>query len=180
MSIVVREARTDEYDEVGRLTVEAYQEYAEPLGGKQWANYRTDLVDIARRAERGTVLVAESEGRLVGAVTYYPPADPADHGEYWWPPGFAYLRALAVHPQARRRGVGRILTLTCVERAREQGALGIALNTTSLMGAAQSMYEGMGFRLEKQDDSSWLRGLCIFFYVLPLQSVEAAVSPEPV
>jgi hypothetical protein len=38
------------------------------------------------------------------------------------------------------------LTVACLERARADGADGIALNTVSLMTAATALYERLGFR----------------------------------
>jgi ribosomal protein S18 acetylase RimI-like enzyme len=147
LSLSIREAVPEDYEELSRLITEAYEEFAETLGD-DWEGYRDELADIARRAARGNQFVAETEGRAVGTVTYYPPReDEAAAGEWWWwPKGFAYLRALGVDPAARGRGVGRALTIACIERARADGAAGIALNTLSFMPAATALYEGLGFR----------------------------------
>lgn len=144
----MRTARPDEYDAAGEVTVDAYREYAEAIGPEHWREYRADLANVARRAERGEILVAEIDGALVGAVSFYPPtfdAGLAAARDWWWPADFAYLRALGVHPDARGRGVGRALTLACIDRARQAGAAGIALDTTSVMPVAQAMYEHLGF-----------------------------------
>ena len=147
MSLSIREAVPEDYEELSRLITDAYQEFAETLGD-DWDGYRDDLADIAPRAAQGSQFVAETEGRPVGTVTYYPPReDEAAAGEWWWwPKGFAYLRALGVDPVTRGRGVARALTIACIERARADGAAGIALNTLSFMPAATALYEGLGFR----------------------------------
>ena len=147
MSLSIREAVPEDYEELSRLITDAYQEFAETLGD-DWEGYRDDLADIAPRAAQGSQFVAETEGRPVGTVTYYPPReDEAAAGEWWWwPKGFAYLRALGVDPATRGRGVARALTIACIERARADGAAGIALNTLSFMPAATALYEGLGFR----------------------------------
>jgi len=145
----VRDATADEYPAVARLTVAAYAEYARDLGEERWGNYRDDLSEVARRAERGAIVVAVAGGRLVGAVSYYPPVRERTGEEsswVWWPPGYGYVRALAVDPEARGRGIGRALTLACIERARQAGGDGVALNTVGMMKVAQRMYEGLGFR----------------------------------
>jgi ribosomal protein S18 acetylase RimI-like enzyme len=146
LSLTIREAEPRDYEELSRLMTDAYQEFAELLG-EDWNGYRDELADVARRAALATQLVAETAGRLVGTVTYYPPQDQAHADDWaWWPKGFSYLRALGVPPQARGRGVGRALTLACVERARADGAAGIALNSVSIMSAATALYDGLGFR----------------------------------
>lgn len=84
--------------------------------------------------------------------------------------GYASVRALAVSPQARGQGVGRALTVACIERARTEGANGIGLNTTSLMPVAQAMYERMGFR---QLPEAWTApsGLIVISYLLDFKDV---------
>ena len=156
MSLSIREAVPEDYEELSRLITDAYQEFAETLGD-DWEGYRDDLADIARRAAQGSQLVAETEERPVGTVTYYPPREdePTASEWWWWPKGFAYLRALGVDPATRGRGVGRALTIACIERARADGAAGIALNTLSFMPAATALYEGLGFRETGDNVVEW-------------------------
>jgi ribosomal protein S18 acetylase RimI-like enzyme len=154
LSLSIREAKPGDYEELSRLMTDAYQEFAAALG-EDWEGYRDELADVARRAALGTQLVAETARDLVGTVTYYPPQGQAHADEWsWWPTGFSYLRALGVHPQARGRGVGRALTVACVERARADGAAGIALNSVSIMPAATALYEALGFR-QTGGDMEW-------------------------
>ena len=154
MSLSIREAVPEDYEELSRLITAAYQEFAESLGD-EWESYRDDLADIARRAGRGCQLVAETGGRPVGTVTYYSPrGDAVADDWWWWPKDFAYLRALGVDPATRGGGVGRALTIACIERARAEGAAGIALNTLAIMDAATALYEGLGFR-QTGGDGEW-------------------------
>jgi ribosomal protein S18 acetylase RimI-like enzyme len=146
LSLSIREAVPEDYEELARLITNAYREFAQILGD-DWEDYRADLADIAGRAAQGSQLVAEIDGRPVGTVSYYPPRDEVVAGEWWtWPKGHAYLRALGVDPATRGRGVGRALTIACIDRARADGAAGIALDTLSFMPAATALYEGLGFR----------------------------------
>ena len=55
----------------------------------------------------------------------------------------AGLFNVAVHPRARRRGIGRALTITAMRIAREAGATEMGLNSTP---DGLAMYEGLGFR----------------------------------
>ena len=156
MSLSIREAVPEDYEELSRLITDAYREFAQTLGD-DWEGYRDELADIARRAAQGSQLVAETEERPVGTVTYYPPREdePTASEWWWWPKGFAYLRALGVDPATRGRGVGRALTIACIERARADGAAGIALNTLSFMPAATALYEGLGFRETGDNVVEW-------------------------
>jgi ribosomal protein S18 acetylase RimI-like enzyme len=169
LSLSIREAVPEDYEELSRLIIAAYQEFAEVLG-EDWEGYRDELADIARRATQGAQLVAETAGRLVGTVTYYPPQGDAAADEWWWwPKDFAYLRALGVDPETRGEGLGRALTLACVERARADGAAGIALNTVSAMSAATALYEGLGFR-QTGGDVDW-GGRKLLSYVLDIDEI---------
>jgi ribosomal protein S18 acetylase RimI-like enzyme len=55
------------------------------------------------------------------------------------------VRLLAVEDAARGKGVGKALTLFCIDRAREIGKHRLVLHTTRVMQAAWAMYEGLGF-----------------------------------
>ena len=55
------------------------------------------------------------------------------------------FRLLAVHPEARGRGLGRLLTEECIRRARASGRDAVGLHTTQLMNVARAMYERIGF-----------------------------------
>ena len=90
----------------------------------------------------GVLLTVAGVGLALGEKALQ--RDAAADEWWWWPKDFAYLRALGVHPAARGGGVGRALTIACIERARADGAAGIALNTLSMMPAATALYEGLG------------------------------------
>lgn len=55
----------------------------------------------------------------------------------------AGLFNVAVHPRARRRGIGRALTIAAMRVAREAGAVEMGLNATP---EGLALYEGLGFR----------------------------------
>jgi GNAT superfamily N-acetyltransferase len=178
LSLSIREAVPEDYEALSRLVTDAYQEFAETVGD-DWESYREELADIASRATRGSQFVAEMEGRPVGTVSYYPPRDgePVADEWWWWPKGYAYLRALGVDPASRGRGVGRALTIACIDRARADGAAGIALNTLSFMPAATALYEGLGFH-QAGDDWEWGGGKLLSYVQILTKSVSTLVESE--
>jgi GNAT superfamily N-acetyltransferase len=105
--------------------------------------YLADILDLESRDRAGELLVAEHDGWIVGAVTYYPDAGLEGLG---WPSGWAGLRALGVEPPARGLGVGSALLRACRQRALAEGAPVLCLHTAEFMRAAVAMYEAMGFR----------------------------------
>lgn len=100
------------------------------------------LRDAAGRAAEAELWVAEEDGVLLGTVT-------------WCPPGSAYrelaaehegeFRALAVAPEARGRGVGRLLVELCLERAAADGSTGVVISTAEWMAPAHRLYRRLGF-----------------------------------
>ena len=143
MPVVLRETRPDELDLVGDTMVAAYEEFMPPDRPEEWRAYRDEIRDVRRRLGVATLVVAEDAGHILGAVTYYPDASKEPNGG--WPPSWAAFRLLAVHPDARGRGIGRLLTEECLRRAREAGRAAVGLHTTHLMTVARAMYQRMGF-----------------------------------
>ena len=139
----VRDAGVEDLDQVSLLIRDAYQEYQANFSPEVWERYSRDIMDVRSRLDTSELIVAENSGRLVGAVTFYPNTSPSDQGG--WPAGWTGIRLLAVHPDARGMGIGRVLMDECLRRSRLLSATALGLHTTELMGIAQGMYERMGF-----------------------------------
>lgn len=148
----VRLARTDELEAVGELTVRAYAAYT--LGPAD--PYVARLRDAASRARAAELWVAVDGDRLLGSVTCCPPGSSyrevsrPDEGEF---------RMLAVDPDARGTGAGTALAAHCEERAREHGAVGMALSSLAVMTAAHRIYERLGYARDPSRDWSPLPGV---------------------
>lgn len=148
MVLAIRPARPDELEEVGRLTLEAY---AADGGISPEHPYAATLLDAGARARDAVLLVAESDGALLGTVTYVPPGTPfAEIGG----PDEAEVRTLAVSPVARGQGVGRLLSDECVRLARDAGCSAVVLSSRPSMVAAHRLYERMGFTRTPERDWS--------------------------
>ncbi len=139
--IKTRDARIDEIDSVSTLLEESYREYASLVPAEAWESYRQDILDVRGRLRDSELIVAEFDGRLVGAVTLYLHGSPS----LSWPEGWAGIRLLGVLPGYRRKGVGAALMDECVRRCRNAGLTTIGLHTTTAMAGARRIYERMGF-----------------------------------
>jgi GNAT superfamily N-acetyltransferase len=154
--ITVRIAHEDETETARSILRAAYAEYESSFPEENWTRYLADILDLEGRASQSELLIAESDGEMVGCVSYFPPGSktsyPTDSFSEHWPAEWAAFRLLAVDPSARGGGVGRRLTERCIERAREQGAATVGLHTTQPMKVARQMYERLGFeRAPKYD-----------------------------
>ena len=78
------------------------------------------------------------------------------------------FRLLGVHPDARGRGIGRLLTEECLRRARRAGRGAMGLHTTQPMAIARTMYERMGFVRMPEHDFYPVPGFHVMAYRLPL------------
>ncbi|GAB3650682.1 GNAT family N-acetyltransferase [Glycomyces tarimensis] len=137
----VRPVRESEHETLGDIIVDAYlrdgflRDSDDP--------YARFLRDIGSRLDGAEVLVAAEGERVLGGVTLVPPgsllAELAGAGE-------AEIRALAVDPAGRTRGVGTSLVAACIERARDvHGAKRVVLCSQETMKAAHRIYERLGF-----------------------------------
>lgn len=141
---MVRAVRPDELEEAGEVTAASYREFVRE-SDDDWHEYLERLADVAGRVERTRVLVAVEDGRILGTATLELTGrvgaedEPLGVGE-------AHVRMLGVHPEARHRGIARMLMLACIDEAKGSGKRRLTLHTTRRMRAAQALYGSMGFR----------------------------------
>jgi len=162
----LRDARPAEHDEVSELIRDAYLEYQPHFPPEVWEGYLRNIMDVPSRLGVADLIVAEVAGRLSGAVTFYPEASHSERES--WPAGWAGVRLLAVHPEARGLGIGRALMDECLRRCRQLSVPALGLHTTELMNVARGMYERMGFVRTPDYDFEAGPGLVVMAYRLDL------------
>jgi GNAT superfamily N-acetyltransferase len=143
-TVRVRPVRPEEYAEAGAVTQLAYREFMPPDG--DWGGYEKRLADVAGRAARALVLVADLDGTIAGTATLE--LDQRINPDSEQPPleaDEAHLRMLGVHPNTRKRGIGLLLVNACIEHAKRRGKRRLTLDTTERMVGARALYEGKGF-----------------------------------
>ena len=172
-NVEIRDARPGDEEAIRGVTLAAYQEYAPQLL-VHWDAYRRNIESTL--AERGSAeqLVAEREGRIVGAVLLYPSAPfiPTREAQPVGTRG-PEVRLLAVAPGERGGGIGGALMRECIRRARGAGASALTLHTTDMMRVAVRLYERLGFVPAPELDFHPAPGLTVKGYRL---SLAAALS----
>ena len=148
--IVVRQARADELDAVGALTVRAYREFGYFDDGVA-PGYVKELANAAARFANAELLVAvDGDDRLLGTVTIALPgteyAEVSRDGEL-------EFRMLAVDPDAGRRGIGGTLVQAVLDRARSLGLARVVLCSQDRMTSVHKVYERHGF--QRMPDRDW-------------------------
>jgi ribosomal protein S18 acetylase RimI-like enzyme len=84
-------------------------------------------------------LVAELNGRVVGYIRFRPPTKLPENAHV------VQVQGLAVHPDARRRGVAARLLEAAEETLRERGTRKLTLRVLSTNQSAIRLYERHGF-----------------------------------
>ena len=146
---IVRAAGQREQAAILDLLLRANREYRKVLPARLYEAYVRDLRALAANWSDKDFLIAESEGALLGAVAFYRDASCQGQG---LPREWASLRALAVDPAARGRGIGRQLAEACVLRAWRMGRQFLALHSVEFQEVARKLYLSMGFQRCPQYD----------------------------
>jgi ribosomal protein S18 acetylase RimI-like enzyme len=143
--IRLRDFRAAEATQVGRLALAAFDQFKNYYS--DWAAMAASVGRMTTLADHGEIIIAESDDRIVGAVTYVAPGrDKPSCFDRAWP----VIRMLVVDPGHRGLGAGRALTEECISRARRDGSPVIALHTSPFMTVALAMYIRMGFELLRE------------------------------
>ncbi len=162
MGAQLRLARDDDLDEVGRLTVAAY--VADGLLAAD-DPYTAHLADARSRAAEAELWVAEDGPRVLGSVTYCLPGTPwaelSSDGE-------GEFRMLTVAPDARRRGIARVLVQRCLDRSTALGHRAVVLSSLPAMTAAHRLYASLGFVRTPQRDWTPSPGVDLWAFRLDL------------
>lgn len=135
----IRPAEPDEYDEVGRITLDAYVTDGFLTENDPYARH---LLNAADRAAQAELWVADDGGDLLGTVTFCPVGSSyreisrTDQGEF---------RMLAVPSHARGRGVAKALVSHCFQRCEQLGFDEMVLCSMDRMTNAHGLYARFGF-----------------------------------
>ncbi len=149
-TLKIRTASADEFDAVGKVIQAAYREYKAHYPPEWWERYEQSQADVQSRAHESELVVAELDGRIIGSITLY--LDGYRGGAGSWPEGWAGIRLVSVHPDARGLGVAKAMMNECLEMCRARGIPVVGLHTTQVMATARGMYERMGFERVPQFD----------------------------
>jgi len=159
--VLIRAALPRELPAIGELRVAAYRADGYLVPPSAYA----EELRLLGADGRGEVLAAVTDGRIAGTVMLCAWPDEAEIARS---PGEAEIRALAVAPEARGRGIGRALLAAAVDLAAGRDVRRLLLLTRPEMQAAQRLYLDAGFRRLPELDAMPVPGLVLLAYGLPL------------
>ena len=170
MSVTITSATLNEYQPIGKLMMEVYSNLEGFATPEEQPSYYEMLANIGDFVQKESVelIVAKRSNELVGAVVYI--NDMKDYGSGGTATkekNAAGFRLLSVSNQARGLGLGKKLTMECIERARSNGLEQMIIHTTESMKVAWGMYEKMGFKRSEDLDFEQ-NGLSVFGFRLRL------------
>jgi ribosomal protein S18 acetylase RimI-like enzyme len=106
------------------------------------ARYAKTLADPG-----GILLLAERDGRVIGAVIGEVEDNPEGSDTFTIPDRVAHLHDVAILPEARGVGVGHALMARFEAELRERGVVSYGLDVMAGNDGARRFYESLGFEL---------------------------------
>jgi pimeloyl-ACP methyl ester carboxylesterase/GNAT superfamily N-acetyltransferase len=168
--LVIRDARADEFEAIGRMMVAAYsglEGFPKPESQPDAYKALTGIGDEAAKPDLRLLVALEKE-QIAGAVVFYPnmaayrPGGTAPHEI-----DAAGLRFLAADPEARGRGIAKALIEHCVALATAGRRRGFVVHATDAMKAARAILAARGFK--RAPDLDFVQGsMPVYGYLLPL------------
>lgn len=157
---VVRNAKPTEFAEIGELMIRVYSQLEGfPKAAEQPKYYQmlANVGDFANQPETELLVAVSSDDTLVGAVVYF------GDMKYYGSGGTATqqensagFRLLAVDPSSRGKGIGKLLTTECIQKAKHKKVGQMIIHTTRAMKTAWKMYENAGFK--RSEDLDFMQG----------------------
>jgi len=157
---IVREAQPSEFKQIGELMVNVYSQLKGFPTPSEQPNYYKMLKNIGDLTEnsKAKLLVAVSDNnKIVGGVLYF------DNMKNYGSGGTATLeknaagfRLLAVDTTIRGKGIGKLLTNTCIQLAKDTNQSQLIIHSTKAMQIAWKMYGKIGFK--RSEDLDFIQG----------------------
>ncbi|MBQ4819307.1 GNAT family N-acetyltransferase [Aquimarina sp. MMG016] len=153
---MVRNAKPSEFDEIGRLMVKVYSQLdGFPKESEQPDYYRmlASIGNLTQKPMTELLVAVSSDNQIKGGVVYF--GDMKHYGSGGTATNeknAAGFRLLAVDPEARGAGIGKLLTNECIKKAKYQQSPQVIIHSTKAMQVAWGMYKNMGFIRSKDLD----------------------------
>jgi len=142
MPLAITRATLDDLDAVVPL-FDAYRRFYDQPSDEARAR---EFLHARMGASESVILLATDGHRAIGFTQLYPMFSSVRTGRLW------VLNDLYVDADARRSGAGRALLDAAADFARNDGAVGIVLETTRDNATARALYRNAGW---EEADTQW-------------------------
>jgi len=148
-NLIIRNAKPDEFEAIGQLMVDVYSQLKGFPNRTEQPGYYMMLANIGDFTEKENteLLVAISEENIVvgGVVHFSDMANYGSGGTATTIKNASGFRLLAVDPETRSNGIGRLLCEACINRAKNLNQNELIIHSTESMKIAREMYKRLGF-----------------------------------
>ncbi|GAA0850935.1 GNAT family N-acetyltransferase [Bifidobacterium pullorum subsp. gallinarum] len=148
MNIEIRTGRSEDIQEIMGLIARCVQ-VMQAGGSDQWDEFYPNRDVIGEDLRKGTLFVAEGEGRILGIVVLDETQDEQYQTINWKQAEGPHLmmHRLAVDPKAQGKGIARKLVAFSEEYGIRGGYSSLRLDTYSKNASALKLYQGLGYDL---------------------------------
>ncbi|BFM41554.1 hypothetical protein CFS9_01950 [Flavobacterium sp. CFS9] len=169
----LRNALPSEFEEIGKILISVYSQLEGFPKENEQPNYYKMLAnigDFTLQPQTELLVAADEHNTILGAVVYF--NDMKNYGSggiATQEQNSAGFRLLGVAPTARGKGIGKLLTQECIQKAAANKRAQLIIHSTLAMKTAWEMYEKLGFK--RSEDLDFMQGeLAVFGFRLPLNS----------
>lgn len=147
--IEIREAKPEEYWELGTLMVKVYsalEGFPSPAEIPSYYDRLQNVGDFKKDPKTKLIVAIFEDGKIEGGLVYF--GDMRYYGagtEATLSQHAGAFRLLAVNPETRGQGIGKKLIQACFDQVRQEGFKCLVIHSTEYMMTAWKMYERMGF-----------------------------------
>ncbi len=170
---IIRNAHPSEFEEIGKLLISVYSKLEGFPKEDEQPNYYKMLAnigDFTKHPETELLVAVDENNKIAGAVVYF------NDMQYYGSGGIATqeknsagFRLLGVDSETRGKGIGKLLTLECIEKANLNKRKQLIIHSTLAMKTAWKMYENIGFK--RSEDLDFMQGeLPVFGFRYPFIS----------
>jgi putative acetyltransferase len=136
-TLIIRAINPNDNHNLAKIIRSALEEFGANKPGTVYFDPTTDALFELFQTAGSAYFVAEEGGILLGGAGFFPTAG--------LPDGVAELVKMYLQPEARGRGLGRLLVNKTEELAKKMGYAGLYLESMPELTHALTMYEKMGY-----------------------------------
>jgi ribosomal protein S18 acetylase RimI-like enzyme len=152
MNLTYRQGTKGDLQSLKKLAIKSWTPFQKELTDENWNSLKQTISNDKTYQElidQSTcfVCVADNDS-IIGMSFLVPNGNPTDIYLKEW----SYIRFVSVDPDFGGQGIGRGLTIMCIDKAKEKGEKTIALHTSEIMNNARHIYESLGFEILREID----------------------------
>jgi GNAT superfamily N-acetyltransferase len=139
-------------ENVRQLLIESYRQYEKEFTSPEsWQAYLEHITASVDNVQIDRILVAKTGQSVIGTLQLFETSETA-YGRPELEISSPIIRLLAVHPDARGRGVARALLNESLLYAQSKGADSLYLHSSDVMYKAIQLYEWLGFTRDQSKE----------------------------